>query len=174
MCFQNIRPMKWDTDDRIYLNWPIFKVGHTTKQVYEGLIDFRQIRTTPLGYKLYVPALYNFENIYEFENICVVRIQCKQVYYSVLVYISIVYWIISHIFKFNPLNRKARISGPMSMVTKPRKPGLPVQHNTNTLEPHYNAHFGLHSDMSVITEQPYNEGLIIGSIGSGSHACRVL
>ena len=29
-----------------------------------------------------------------------------------------------------------------------------------TLEPHYNAHFGVHSDMSVITEQPYNEGLI--------------
>ena len=29
-----------------------------------------------------------------------------------------------------------------------------------TLEPHYKAHFGVHSDMSVITEQPYNEGLI--------------
>ena len=40
-----------------------------------------------------------------------------------------------------------------------------------TLEPHYNAHSGVHSDMSVITEQPYNEGLIIlGSISSGSHA----
>ena len=34
-----------------------------------------------------------------------------------------------------------------------------LQFNT-TLEPHYNAHFGVHSDMSVITEQPYNEGLI--------------
>ena len=31
--------------------------------------------------------------------------------------------------------------------------------NTDTLEPHYNAHFGVHSDISVITEQPY-EGLI--------------
>ena len=30
----------------------------------------------------------------------------------------------------------------------------------NTLEPHYNAHFGVHSDISVVTEQPYNEGLI--------------
>ena len=30
----------------------------------------------------------------------------------------------------------------------------------DVLEPHYNAHFGVHSDMSVITEQPYNEGLI--------------
>ena len=29
-----------------------------------------------------------------------------------------------------------------------------------TLEPHYNAHFEVHSDISVITEQPYNEGLI--------------
>ena len=29
-----------------------------------------------------------------------------------------------------------------------------------TLEPHYNTHFGVHSDISVITEQPYNEGLI--------------
>ena len=29
-----------------------------------------------------------------------------------------------------------------------------------TLEPHYKAHFGVHSVMSVITEQPYNEGLI--------------
>ena len=29
-----------------------------------------------------------------------------------------------------------------------------------TLEPHYNTDFGVHSDMSVITEQPYNEGLI--------------
>ena len=28
-----------------------------------------------------------------------------------------------------------------------------------TLEPHYNAHFGVHSDMSAITEQPYNDGL---------------
>ena len=29
-------------------------------------------------------------------------------------------------------------------------------------EPHYNTHFGVHSDirLSVITEQPYNEGLI--------------
>ena len=31
-------------------------------------------------------------------------------------------------------------------------------------EPHYNTHFGVHfgvhSDTSVITEQPYNEGLI--------------
>ena len=26
----------------------------------------------------------------------------------------------------------------------------------NTLEPHYNTHFGVHGDMSVITEQPYN------------------
>ena len=32
--------------------------------------------------------------------------------------------------------------------------------NYCTLEPHYNAHFGVHSDMSVITEQHYNEGLI--------------
>ena len=30
----------------------------------------------------------------------------------------------------------------------------------STLEPHYNTHFGVHSDISVITEQPYNEGLI--------------
>ena len=30
----------------------------------------------------------------------------------------------------------------------------------DTLEPHYKAHFGVHSDMSVITEQPYNEGLM--------------
>ena len=30
----------------------------------------------------------------------------------------------------------------------------------DTLEPHYNAHFGVHSDIRVITEQPYNEGLI--------------
>ena len=29
----------------------------------------------------------------------------------------------------------------------------------NTLEPHYNTYFGVHSDISVITEQPYNEGL---------------
>ena len=29
-----------------------------------------------------------------------------------------------------------------------------------TLEPHYNAHFGVHSDTSVITEQPYSESLI--------------
>ena len=27
-------------------------------------------------------------------------------------------------------------------------------------EPHYNAHFGVHNDISVLTEQPYNEGLI--------------
>ena len=31
---------------------------------------------------------------------------------------------------------------------------------SNTLVPHYNTHFGVHSDISVITEQPYNEGLI--------------
>ena len=31
---------------------------------------------------------------------------------------------------------------------------------SNTLEPHYNAHCGVHSDISVITEQPYNEGLL--------------
>ena len=30
----------------------------------------------------------------------------------------------------------------------------------DTLEPRYNTHSGLHSDISVITEQPYNEGLI--------------
>ena len=30
----------------------------------------------------------------------------------------------------------------------------------DTLEPHYNTHFGVHSDISVITEQPYNDGLI--------------
>ena len=36
------------------------------------------------------------------------------------------------------------------------------------LEPHYNTHFGVHSDI-VITEQPYSEGLILG-ISSGSHA----
>ena len=30
----------------------------------------------------------------------------------------------------------------------------------NTLEPHYNAHFGVHSNISVITERPYNDGLI--------------
>ena len=32
----------------------------------------------------------------------------------------------------------------------------------DTLELHYNIHLGsiLHSDISVITEQPYNEGLI--------------
>ena len=29
-----------------------------------------------------------------------------------------------------------------------------------TLEPHYNTHFGVFCDMSVIAEQPYNEGLI--------------
>ena len=29
-----------------------------------------------------------------------------------------------------------------------------------TLEPHYNTHFGVYSGISVITEQPYNEGLI--------------
>ena len=28
------------------------------------------------------------------------------------------------------------------------------------LEPYYNAHFEVHSDISVITEQPYNESLI--------------
>ena len=39
----------------------------------------------------------------------------------------------------------------------------------NTLEPHYNTHFGVHSDISVIIEQPHNEG--IGSISSGSHPC---
>ena len=33
---------------------------------------------------------------------------------------------------------------------------------TDTLEPepHYNIHFGVRSEISVITEQPYNEGLI--------------
>ena len=29
-----------------------------------------------------------------------------------------------------------------------------------TLELHYNTHFRVHSDISVIAEQPYNEGLI--------------
>ena len=29
-----------------------------------------------------------------------------------------------------------------------------------TVEPHYNAHFGVRSDISLITEQPYNESLI--------------
>ena len=28
------------------------------------------------------------------------------------------------------------------------------------MEPHYNTHFGVHSDISVITEQPFNEDLI--------------
>ena len=36
---------------------------------------------------------------------------------------------------------------------------------TNTLEPHYNTHFGVHSDISVITEQSYSEW---GSISRGA------
>ena len=44
-----------------------------------------------------------------------------------------------------------------------------------TREHHYNTHFGVHSDISVIIEQPYNEDLIQKKyISSGSHACRVL
>ena len=33
-------------------------------------------------------------------------------------------------------------------------------HTVHTLQPHYNTHFGVHSDISFISEQPYNEDLI--------------
>ena len=56
----------------------------------------------------------------------------------------------------------------------------------STLKLHYNTRFGVHNDISVITEQHYNEVLIIiiildpqrvlciKSISSGSHACRAV
>ena len=63
-------------------------------------------------------------------------------------------------------------SSPVHSIVTPQPPNplvpavlltLPVhfsQFEPCTLEPHYNTHFGVYSDISVITEQPYNEGLI--------------
>ena len=40
------------------------------------------------------------------------------------------------------------------LMTRCKRPTYQFE---NTLEPHYNDHFGVHSDTTVITEQPYRD-----------------
>ena len=54
---------------------------------------------------------------------------------------------------------KPKSSGWMKSTNGSLQPSDNIQLHY-TLEPHYNAHFRVHSDMSVIKEQSYNKGLI--------------